>query len=410
MAGQELLVNFGIALGLGALIGLEREYTQMQRGGSRGWGGVRTFPLIALLGALIGFFSEKYSVSLAAIGFSAVAALIIISHYVFASKRERIGITSEVAGMVTFFVGTLSYLGMFVLAVAVTVIMTLLLYHRFELHRFAERMKAEELYSTIKFALIAFVILPILPDKAYGPFELFNPYKVWLLVVLVSAISFIGYILVKWIGTRGSQLAAFLGGFVSSTATTLSILSEKEKARGYSSALFRVLVSNAAMIIKILVLVFIVKRAVFIGLLGPLGLMLLGTLVAGFFLYEKAPSSKLELRSPFTLKPALEFAGMFSVVLFLVKLATFYYGHNGIYAITFISGLVDADSTVLSTLQLTTDNFVATAATAAVLAVVANTITKVGWAFAFGQRGFALRLGGLLGGIGLMGVLWLVLF
>lgn len=411
MTDYQLIVNFLVALALGLLIGLEREYTQA-KGGVRKYGGIRTFPLIALLGALAGFFGERYSIGIAVVTLASVAALIIISHYFFSARKGRPGMTTEVAGLVTFFIGLLSYLGFLLLAVILGVLMTLLLYERIMLHTFVARIKREELHSTIKFAIIAFVVLPVLPDTAFGPFEFFNPRNIWLMVVLVSGISFLGYILVRWLGDRGVEVGGFLGGFVSSTATTLSLVEQSGKVREWKGLAVGIVSANAAMMIKVLALIYILNQEVFTHTIFPIGVMVLGSGVFAAVLSWRMESKKhkIELSSPFTLGPALKFAGIFLVILFAVKVATFYFSQNGVYVATFLAGLFDADATVLSTLQLAQNGFVGVASSAIVLVVVANTLSKVAISFMFGVRKFAVRVIPILVDVALLGVLALVLF
>ena len=404
----EILVRFLVALGLGALVGLEREYAQAKVH-KQGYGGIRTFPLIALLGALAGTLGEQYSLWLLIVVFSAVALLILVSHYFTAQQTEKVGITSEVAGLITFFIGVLCARGEFIIAVPLAVLMTFLLYERIELHWFAAHLKREELHSTIKFAIIALVILPLIPNVAYGPFDFFNPRTIWMMVVLVSGISFVGYILIKLLGKRGMELAGFLGGFVSSTATTLSLIERGKKTEAV--ALIGMVAANAAMLTKVLILVFIVDRQVFAYVALPFIMMMIasGIIAAILSLRHPLKRQEFELESPFALKPALTFAGIFGGILFVVNAATFYLGQKGTYAVTFVSGLVDADATVLSTLQIA-GNGLEVAGTAAVLAVVANTLTKGILVLMLGKKEFGVRALGTFCLIAAVGAIGLFLF
>ncbi len=407
----EVLVRFLIALGLGALVGLEREYAQA-KDKVKGYGGIRTFPLIALLGAVVGFLSEWYTIGAALVAFGAVTVLIIVSHYFTALQTGRVGITSEIAGFITFFVGVLCARGDFIIAVPLAVVMTLLLYERIELHAFAAHIKREELYSTIKFAIIALVVLPLIPDVAYGPFGFFNPRAVWIMVVLVSGISFVGYVLTKFIGKRGMELAGFLGGFVSSTATTLSLIERGEKTRSGPVALIGMVAANAAMMTKVLILVFLINRSVFFAAIVPFALMMVGSGLIAWLLSMKYPIHKQEmkLKSPFALRPALTFGLIFSAILFIVNAATFYLNQKGVYVVTFLSGLVDADATVLSALQITGNGFVDVAANAAVLAVVANTLTKGVLVFVLGKKSLGMPAVGTFFVIAAIGAIGLLVF
>lgn len=402
----QLLVDFLIAIALGTLIGLEREYTQIQKG-VRGYGGIRTFPLIALTGALSGFFAGYYSIWIMVIGFGGVAALILTSHYFFSARQGRIGLTTEIAGLVTFWIGVLSYLEQTLLAIILTMVMTLFLYERTELHQFVARMKKEELYSTIKFALIAFVVLPILPDTSFGPFDFFNPHRIWLLVVLVSGISFVGYVMMKWFGRVGVELVGFLGGFVSSTATTLSIIQER-KSRDHAASIFGIVAANMAMMMKVLFFIFIISREVFALVVFPVGMMIMGGFIFSAILshYSEGMKHSMRLRSPFTFMAAVKFAVVFTFILFIVKASLSYLSERSLYIVGFLSGLFDADATVLSMLQV--PHVLSTVSTTIVIILIANTISKSAIAFLFGDKKCALKLSLVLLDVVLFGVLGLV--
>ncbi len=410
MTEYSTLVQFFIAIALGGLIGLEREHAQVHKK-LRGYGGIRTFPLIALLGALAAYFAETVSFWIFVAAFVALAVLITISHYAFATQHGRIGLTTEMAGLATFFIGALSAHGFILVAVTLGVLITLLLYERTGLHLLVSRIRKEELYSTIKFAIIAFVILPVLPDRALGPFGFFNPRTIWLIVVLVSAISFGGYILIRLIGERGAAVAGFLGGFVSSTATMLSLAQQSRKSPGLATPLFGAVAANLAMMLKVLFLVFLLNREVFLRMLVPVGAMIGASVLLLALLLGRVVRGRhaITLRSPFTLKPALQFALIFAAVLLVVKSAIVYIGQHGAYIVAFLSGMFDSDSVVLSVLQLAPEGL-AVASTAAVLAVIANTFAKSGWAFVFGERVFAERVSIAFASIALLGAAALVFF
>ncbi len=391
MIEYQLTLNFIIALLLGVLIGLEREYSQVKYK-HRKYGGIRTFSLIALLGGFAGFFGQQFSIWIAIVAFIALVLLILISHYFFSSHEGRVGITTEMAGLVTFFIGMLSMTDHTSLAIILAVLMTFLLYERTALHSFAEKLKKEEMYSTVKFAIIAFVILPLLPNTSFGPYNFFNPRIVWLMVVLVSGISFLGYIAAKLFGVSGIRVSSFLGGFASSTATTLSLIQLRSR-QGYLQ-LGGILVANAAMMIKILVFVYILDQEVFSRIILPTGLMLAasGLLIMLYFKYGREKAGTLKLQSPFMILPALKFAAIFSFILFGVNLALANFGTEGVYYFSFLSGLFDADGTALGALQITSPGLAAATGASIILAIIANTLSKGFIAFIMGDRGFAKKL------------------
>lgn len=390
MTELALIGNFLLALALGALIGLEREYARYKKH-THDYAGIRTFPLIALFGALSAFFGQILNPWILIMGILLMGTLIIISYFVLA-KRNYPGATSEVAGFLTFFLGVLAYFGEIQLSVLLTVIITTILYSRTVLHQFAHRLKKEEMRSTLVFAVIAFVILPFLPNKGYGPYELFNPFLTWLMVVLISGISFVGYILMKRFGAKGIEFTGILGGLASSTAVTSSFAERsKHHETLYKALALGVILANGVMFSRVLLEVLFVNQALFVSLLLPMLILSLVTALFSYFVWKKAKhiSETIELHSPFTLKPALKFAGIFALVLAFLKLANAYFPSEGIYLVSFLSGLADADAIALSLSQLagTTVSF-DTARDGIILGVLANTATKGGLAYFFGEKKF----------------------
>jgi len=390
------LQNFMIALALGALIGLEREYARYKKRG-HDYAGIRTFPLISLFGALAAYFGDIISPWVLLGSMVLVGVLIIISYFVGVEmSRKYHGATSEVAGFITFFVGVLCYYGEYTFAAFIAIVMTIILYARSILHNFAEHIKKKELADTLKFAVVAFIILPFLPDKGYGPYELFNPYLVWVIVVFVSGISFAGYFLMKWFGEKGLTLTAILGGIASSTVLTTSFAQRSKK----ESVLFQVLalgviIANGIMLLRVLFLLFFLNSDVYIKILIPF-VLLEGVLgVAGYILWRKIAPAKheklhhLELESPFTFLPALKFALIFSSVLALTKLAGIYFADKGVYVISLISGFFDMDTVVISMAKLVGTTITAEVASRSiVLAVITNTLFKGGIAYTLGGKDF----------------------
>lgn len=390
MAELALIGNFLLALALGALIGLEREYARYRKH-AHDYAGIRTFPLIALFGALSAFFGEILNPWILVVGIFLMGTLIIISYFVLSRKKYH-GATSEVAGFLTFFLGILAYFGEIQLSVLLTVIITVILYSRSMLHSFAQHLKKEEMKSTLLFAVIAFVILPFLPNKGYGPYELFNPFLTWLMVVLISGISFIGYILMKWFGEKGIEFTGVLGGLASSTALTLSFAERSKQQEGFYKALaLGVILANGVMFGRVLLEVLLVNPSLFVQLLPPLLLLIATTGLFSYLIWKRAKhvSEKIELKSPFAMKPALKFAAIFALVLGFLKLANVYSSSEGIYVVSFLSGLADADAIALSLSQLAgTSISLDTAKDSIILGVLANTITKGGIAYFFGEKNF----------------------
>jgi uncharacterized membrane protein (DUF4010 family) len=388
----EILKNFLIAIALGALIGLEREYAQA-KGKYTSFAGIRTFPLISLSAALITYLSQIISSWLLIAGTIIFSSLIVLAYYTSSIKSKYHGITTAMAALFTFFIGILCFYQEITLAVAITVGVTILLYARTFLHQFARKIKKKELVDTLKFAVIAFVILPFLPNQGYGPYEIFNPFVIWLMVVFISGISFVGYILMKWLGERGIIAAGIFGGLASSTAVATSFAARSKKETRITHALaLGVISANAIMFIRVLIVVFVLNRNLAAKLLLPMVLLSLISIIFAYILFRKSKrvkKHKLELSSPFTLKPALKFGAFFAVILALIKIADIYLSSKGIYLVSFISGFADVDAITISLSQLAKKDLVENIArNGIILAALTNTAVKGGIAYFFGSKQF----------------------
>jgi uncharacterized membrane protein (DUF4010 family) len=194
----EAIWSLLIATLLGLLVGLERERKRQDRGSI--FAGIRTFPLIALFGALTALLQPLVGVAVVPLGLLALGALLALSYW-RTSQGEKVGGTTEVAALVTFGLGVTAGLGFYVTALAGAVIATGVLSLRAELHAFAGRLTSEDLYAVVRFAAVSLVVLPLVPDAAYGPWEVLNPRTIWLLVVLISGVSFVGYVATQLFGT-----------------------------------------------------------------------------------------------------------------------------------------------------------------------------------------------------------------
>lgn len=394
MAEIVLFKSFFIALALGALIGLEREYARY-RMQAQIYAGIRTFPLIALFGALAAYFGDRISQWILVVGILLIGLLIITAYFVRTrnkKQKQSTGATSEVAGLITFFIGVLSYYNEIKLASVVTVVMVILLYARSLLHNFAKKMKRTELADTLKFAVVALVILPFLPNKGYGPLEFFNPYTFWLIVVFVSAISFMGYIMMKWLGEKGIAVTGFLGGIASSTAVTTTFAQRSAREPAHARSLARgVVIANGIMFLRVLVVVSVLNQNLLRILFLPFLLLAGLTAVLASIVWWKTASvkSKITLTSPFTLLPALKFGVIFAVTTTLLKIAHNYFSSRGIYAVSFLSGLADVDAVTVSVAQLMPTALSAeTALVAVFIATLTNILAKGGIAYWFGNKEF----------------------
>lgn len=393
MPHTELVARFGIALFIGVLIGLEREYARLKED-VKAFAGVRTFPLISLLGCSAALLTDLADPWVFAVLALLLGALVAIGYAVDAFQGH-VGLTSEIAAIVVFTCGALCYWNYLDLAAALAVVTFGFLTLKPQLHRFAQRISSEDLYATLKFAVISLIILPVLPNQTYGPppFDAFNPYKTWLMVVFISGISFLGYLLIKVIGgSRGIGLTGLLGGLVSSTAVTLSF-SERSQDHPAMARPFALAITLAwtVMFGRVIVEVAVLNRT----LLGALWLPMVAGMAAGlvfcvFYYFGQRPAegSDVKLANPFELGPAIKFGILYAVVLVVAKAAQFYFQEAGLYAAAAVAGLADVDAITLSMAELAgTEDGIAPslAAGAVVLAAISNTMVKGGIALSVGS-------------------------
>lgn len=350
-AVQILLVLF-----LSFLIGLEREEHKVAAG-LYAFGGVRTFPLIGLIGYSVALLSGPQLVPLT-LGFLVVGSFLLVSYWHKLSSSETAGVTSEMSGLMTFLVGALVFHGHFWIATALSVASLLLLELKSVLERLAGRIPPQEILTFAKFLLLTAVILPILPQQEFGRFHI-NPFKTWLVVVAVSTISYGSYVAQKLTKQRGGVvLAALLGGAYSSTVTTV-VLSRRATREEHPHHLFAggVVMASGVMYIRLVVLVAIFSR--------PLGLMLVPVFLVlavlaiamGWFWSSRpdvavsAVKSEVEQKNPLELLAAFLFALLFLTMLVATQLAVTYLGKAGVNTLAAIMGVTDVDPFVMGVTQ-----------------------------------------------------------
>ncbi len=383
--------QFGVALGLGMLIGLERERT---RGDEQAFAGVRTFSLIALLGAAAVYAGEQSGLPwIVGLVFLAVVALVVAAYYV-TSKKGYIGATTEVSVLITFFIGGMCVWDQVDVAGAIAVIVMLLLALKGWLHNLAGRIEASDVEATLKFAIITLIILPLVPNTNFGPpgLEVINPYKTWLMVVLIAGLNFAGYILVKVVGREhGLGITGLLGGLVSSTAVTLSFSQRSRTEPNLAPVLaLAILLAWTVMFFRVVIEVGVVNLSLAKNL--ALGMVLMGavSLAICLLLWRRGRNEeRAEVESghnPFELGDAIKFGVLFAVVIFVARAAQVYFGDNGLYLAGALAGLTDVDAIALSMANLAQQDPSSSAAAARtiVIAVISNTMVKCGMAIWLG--------------------------
>ncbi|MCP3869815.1 MAG: MgtC/SapB family protein [Gammaproteobacteria bacterium] len=403
--------QFGAALGLGMLIGMERERTRNEE---RAFAGVRTFALVALLGATAAYAGEQLAIPwIVGLVFMAIMALVGVAYYVSA-QNGQIGATTEVSVLITFFVGSMCAWGEVGIAGAVAVVTMLLLALKGWLHNLATHIESSDVEATLKFAIITLIVLPLVPNTNYGPegLEVINPYKTWLMVVLIAGLNFFGYILVKVVGREhGLGITGLLGGLVSSTAVTLSFSQRSRVEPNLAPVLaLAILLAWTVMFFRVVVEVGVVNPTLARSL--TLGMLLMGvtSLAICFILWKRnRTTEKAEVESgnnPFELGDAIKFGGVFAVVIFVASAAQVYLGNTGLYLAGALAGLTDVDAIALSMANLAWENPANTGAAARtiVIAVISNTMVKCGMAIWLGAPPMRRTMIPITGALALSGV------
>ena len=395
---RELLtvaLEFATAVLLGALIGIEREKRKAEEEKPGHIAGLRTFILLALLGAAAGWLSRTLSNPwMLAAALLIVGAFVVVGYFVTARSDEAgKGLTTEVAAIIVFLLGAMVMLGFEALAIGLAVVTAAVLAYKQPLHGFVEKLGWDDVYAGVRLLIATFIALPLLPNEPIDPWGALNPYKLWLLVILISSLSLVGYVLTRMLGpARGTALTGLAGGLASSTAVTLSFAKEGRNQPQLANALAcGILLAWAVMFVRVLALVAVVNRALLAPLLVPF--LAMAVIVAAFAtLYyfrdssvDKGASAKgthakgeVAVKNPFSLTAAAKFAALFAVILLAVKIVQQTMPPSGLYAVAALSGLVDVDAITLSMAELAKSGESRVAVIAIVIAALSNTLVKCG--------------------------------
>jgi uncharacterized membrane protein (DUF4010 family) len=355
----ELFQRLGTALGLGIIVGLQRE-----RSGSP-LAGIRTFPLVALFGCLSAFLALEFGGWIIAAGILAIAALITIGYLELKTDEsaapqnatDKPGLTTEVAMLVMFALGAYIANGQLGIAAAIGGTVAVLLHLKPQMHSVARRLEDPDFKPIMQFVLITLVVLPILPNKGYGPFQILNPFKIWLMVVLIVGISLAGYLIYKFLGERiGTIAGGLLGGLISSTATTVSFARQTKQAPDRSkAAALVIMLASSIVFARILILIGATSPQLLSRSWEPFGALFVMLLLICFVLWRTTTADETKLppqENPSQLKTALIFGGLYAVILMATAGAKEYFGAQGLYVVAVLSGLTDMDAITLSLSQI----------------------------------------------------------
>jgi uncharacterized membrane protein (DUF4010 family) len=387
---SDLLQSFGAALGLGLLVGLQREWVQNRIAG------IRTFALVTLFGSLSGLLGMIYGGWVVAAAFLAFACLVVLGHLAEMKQSEPdSGLTTEMAMLVMFATGILTVSGQRLLAVIIAGSVLVLLQSKKPLHGMVRRIGEDDLREIARLVLAGLVILPALPNREMGYLGVLNPFAIWLMVVLIVGLSLSAYLAQKFFGSsKGAALAGFFGGLISSTATTASLARRSHDAGACGLCLAAIaIIASAVVFLRVMVEVMIAAPQQWTRMLPPLlAMMFAFGLIAALThrLSEKRGRHNADQSPPSELKNAVMFGLLYAVVLVIVATARQHFGQSGLYAAAAISGLTDMDAITLSTSRLVNTGHLEAGIAWRMILVggLANVLFKMGLASALGARAF----------------------
>ena len=395
IAMPDNLQAFVTSLAIGLLIGLERERKPDAKAG------LRTFGLVAPLGCLSALIAKETGNGwILALGLMTVGAMMMAAIIMDPPEDGDPGTTSVVAIMLAYGLGASVWLGYGKLAVMLAVATTALLYFKTQLHGFTQSLSAKDLISILQFAVLSFIILPILPDQDFGPYNTLNPHQIWLMVVLISGVSLAGYAALRLVGVRhGATVIGFLGGLVSSTATTMVFARHARKDIGIlKTATLVILLANVTLLLRLGLVAMVLAPSLISHLVPLLGLGLTLGLAVSILSWRRVSDPQElpmpQVNNPTELRTALAFGLLYGLVLLISAWMQDWAGSQGLYLVSLASGLTDVDAITLSTLHLFNvgklpDN---AAVIAIVLAILSNLVFKTGLVVTIGGKALARRV------------------
>ena len=405
----DVLSALSLSLGIGLLVGLQRE-----RVGSR-IGGIRTFPLIALFGVVCGFLTYEWGGLVFAAGTIAVATLVVLANRGELREGEDAGQTSEAAALLTYALGGLFAAKFYAAGIVAGGVLAVLLHYKQPMHRFAGGMSEKDVMAVMRFVIISLVVLPVLPDRTFGKYDVINPREIWWMVVLIVGIGLSGYVSSK-VFTRASViLGGVLGGLISSTATTVAY-ARRAMHNPAAATLAAVTIGIAwtVSVVRMMIEVVVVAPGLAARMLPPLSVVLAAMVVAVGVLYFSGKSQPAELPeqdNPAEMQSALIFAFLYALVLFGAAAGKHHFGDEALYAVALISGVVDVDAITLSTAQLAVVGRIdeSTAWRVILTAAMSNLIFKAAAAVVLGSMHLFVRLLPVVGA-GLAAGIFVLLF
>lgn len=392
---SDTFVDLAIALGIGLLVGLQKERVESPVAG------LRTFALVSVFGAVAALISGPAAPYVIIAGLLSVTTFTVMGN-VISMRGGSIdpGQTTEVAIVLTFLLGALVVIGPREAAIVLGATVAILLHMRDELHGWVASLNDRDVRAMMQFVVISLIVLPVLPDETYGPYAVLNPREIWWMVVLIVGLNLVGYGAFRLLGEKvGTALAGVLGGVVSSTATTVTYARlAKEDEDQVPTAVVIIWIASGVMLVRVLVEIAVVAPSFLPAAAGPIGVMMLvgavGTLAVWRAVSERG-AHPLDPSNPAQLVPALTFGALYAAVLFLVAAAQEYFGAAGLFGAAALSGISGMDAITLTTSQMVSAESLdpSTGWRLIVVAGLSNLVFKFGLASALGSRALARRIG-----------------
>ncbi|MBY7788958.1 MgtC/SapB family protein [Vibrio fluvialis] len=400
VSGQSVVWNLLVALLLGAIVGTQRGWVARNNVEGSRVAGIRTFSLVGLYGGLSAILAAHYSPLL--LGF-ALLALVVLASIAFVLKQRKsqdISITGVVSLLVTFVLGSLAVSGEPVLAAAAAVITAVVLDNKKELHEALQKLQEYELDAALRLMLISIVMLPLLPNQSYGPWQALNPYEIWWMVVLIASISFLGYFAIKIGGAkRGVLFTSVFAGFSSSTALTLQFSNLSRDQPTISPLLASgILLCCGTMFPRLLIVASLINTELTPILWPVIVVMMIGLYIPAWFIWRSTDvdfneDQSANHKNPLALQSALWFGVILAIIMLLAHALSDWFGQAGTLALSAVSGITDVDAITLALGQQSTHSLDAyTAAMGIIIAASVNTLVKMGMVISIGDRGLWVRV------------------
>lgn len=408
------LITLGISFGLGLLVGLQREKS------NHGSAGIRTFTLIAILGTVSGFLARDFNnpYIIPVFGFAVLASVVAANLITMKRDLRIVGQTTSIAVLLIFAIGAFLVMGNQIIAVIVGGTLAILLYIKETLHDFIDKLKDKDLGAIMTFVGISLVILPILPDKTYGPLDVLNPREIWLMVTLIVGISVLGYFIYKWVGRKAGMLSnGILGGIISSTATSVSYARNSKKTKSMSKiAAFVVLSAVTVSLIRVIIEIGVIAPNQLLSVILPfLVLFVFMSVLTVIMFYRVSKDDEQEEmpepKNPAQFKSAFVFGILYGVILLAVAFAKQEFGKEGLYIVSIIGGLAKKDAITLSLAQSMSRGMASELAWKLIMTgLLANFAFKIGIGYVLGSKKFGNYMGLTMGLSVIFGILLIFLW